>query len=252
MSDMRNTLVKADEFALYVLAHLMNCLAVVDLKGSIWSTIKNAGNLTHDQLLDECDVHLVYMGKLKFLELSGSNDNSNVDNINSILAALKYDPKIKCEIRLVDIGNTLEVKRKHNLRPSNSPEYDPEEKLTEKAKPRIKGKVKCGICGLKVIMKKALNYHCEQSHDRIRCNTCKKEFKYHTSLLQHKYVHCRPIYNCPQCERRFSFLSQPRIHHNIHLKNHKYKCQFKNCRKKFTRPYDLSQQKQLILTKLQM
>ena len=127
---MRNTLVKADEFALYALAHLMNCHVLVDLKGSIWSTMKNPGTLTHDQLLDKCDVHLVYLGKLKFLELPGRNNNSNLNNINSILAALKYDPKRKCEIRLVDIGTTLEVKRKHILRPSNSPEYDTEEKLT--------------------------------------------------------------------------------------------------------------------------
>ena len=42
-SDMRNTLVKADEFALYTLAHLMNCHVLVDLKGSICSTMKNAG-----------------------------------------------------------------------------------------------------------------------------------------------------------------------------------------------------------------
>ena len=48
-----------------------------------------------------------------------------MDNINSVLAPLKYDPKRKCEIRLVDIGTTLEVKGKHILRPSNSPEYDP-------------------------------------------------------------------------------------------------------------------------------
>ena len=155
MSDMRNTLVKTDEFALYVLAHLMNCHVVVDLKESIWSTMNNVGTLTHDQLLNKCDVHLVYLGKLKFIQLSGRNDNSNMDSINSVLAALKYDPGIKCEIRLVDIGNTLEVKRKHNLRPSNSPEYDPEEKLTEETKPGIMGKGKCGICGLKVIMKKS-------------------------------------------------------------------------------------------------
>ena len=191
MSDMRNTLVKAEDFALYALAHLMNCHVVVDLKGSIWSTMKNASTLTHNQLLDKYDVHLVYLRKLKFLQLSRRNNNSNVNNINSVLAALKCDPKIKCEVRLVDIGNTLEVKRKHNLRPNNSPEYNPEEKLTEKTKPRITGKVKCGICVLKVIMTKALNYHCEQSHEGIRCITFKKEFKYHTSLLQHKYKYCR-------------------------------------------------------------
>ena len=156
--------------------------------------MENAGTLTHDQLLDKYDVHLV---KLKFLELPGRNNNSNVDNINLVLAALKYDPKRKCEMRLVYICTTLEVKRKHILRLSNSLEYNPEEKLTEKTKLGNTGKFKYGICGLKVIMQKALNCHCEQSHEGIRCNICKKEFRYYTSLLQHKYIHCKSIYNCP-------------------------------------------------------
>ena len=56
MPDMRNTFIKADEFALYALAHLMNSHVLVDLKGSIWSTMKNAGTLTHNQLLDIYDI----------------------------------------------------------------------------------------------------------------------------------------------------------------------------------------------------
>ena len=61
------------------------------------------GHLRYDQLLDKCDVHLVCLGKLKFLELPGRNNNYNVDNINMVLAALKYDAKRKCEIRLVTL-----------------------------------------------------------------------------------------------------------------------------------------------------
>ena len=98
--------------------------------------------------------------------------------------------------------------------------------------------------------KKAFNYYCEPWNGRIRCTTCKKEFRYHTSLLQHKYIHHKLMYNCPWCERGFYFLSQLRILHNIHLKLCKYKCDFKNYKKKLTWPHDLSRYKKLILTKV--
>ena len=37
---MRNPSVKADEFALYALAHLMNWHVLVDLKDNWWTTVK--------------------------------------------------------------------------------------------------------------------------------------------------------------------------------------------------------------------
>ena len=96
---------------------------------------KNAGNLTHDKLLEKCCVHLVYLEKLTFIEQPERGllfENSNVDNINSVLAALKYDPNRKCVIKLVDICLTLVATRNATYRPSNSPEYNPEDNLNEK------------------------------------------------------------------------------------------------------------------------
>ena len=186
MSDIRNPYVKVDKFALYVLAHLMSLDVIADLKESWWTTAKNAGSLTHNQLLERCEVHLMYLGKLKFTELPERNllfENSNVDNINSGLAALKYDPNRKCVIKLVDIGYTLEVTGKPTYRPSNSPEYEPEDNLNEKINIGNIGKFKCGICGLKAIMKKELNPYCAQSHQGISFNVCRKKFRYHSSLI---------------------------------------------------------------------
>ena len=55
-----------------------------------------------------------------------------MDNINSVLAALKYDQNRKCVIKLVDIGHTLEATRKPTYKPSNSPDYDSEDNLLQK------------------------------------------------------------------------------------------------------------------------
>ena len=164
-----------------------------------------------------------------------------MDDINSVLAALKYDPNWKCVIKLVDIGHTPVL----TCRSSNSPEYDPEDNLNEKINIGNNRRFKCGICGLKAIMKKELNRHCAQSHQEISCNVCRKKFRYHSSLIQHQihHIHQKPMYKFSQCERGFYFLHQMRVHHSIHLKHHKYKCDLKNCRKKLTWPYNLSQHK---------
>ena len=190
---------------------------------------KNAGNLTHEKLLEKCDVHFVYLGKLTFIELLERSllfENSNMDNINSVLAALKYDPNRKCVIKH-DIGHTLVATRKPTYRPSSSPEYDTEDNLNDKINIVNIGKFNCGTCELKAIMKKELNSHCAQSHQGISCNDCRKKFRYHSSLIQHKYIHWKQIYKYLQYERGFYFLSQMRVHCNIHLKCHKYKWFYK-------------------------
>ena len=133
----------------------------------------NAGSITHDKPLEKSDVHLVYLEKLKFIELPERSlllENSNVDHINSVLAGLKYDQNKKCVIKLVDIGYILVATRKPTYRWSNSPEYDPEDHLNEKINIGNNGKFKCGICGLKAIAKKELNSHCVQSHQEISYN----------------------------------------------------------------------------------
>ena len=73
--------------------------------------------------------------KIKFIKLPERNllfENPNIDNINSVLATLKYDPNRKCVIKLAVIGHTLEAPRKPTYRSSNSPEYNPEDNLNEK------------------------------------------------------------------------------------------------------------------------
>ena len=130
--------------------------------------------------MEKCGVHLVYLGKLTFIELPERRllfENSKVDNINSVLAPLKCDPNRKCVIKLVDIGHTLVATRKPTYRPSNSPEYDPEDNLNEKINIGNIGKFKCGICGLKAITKKELISHSAQSHQGISCIVCRKKIQ---------------------------------------------------------------------------
>ena len=62
--------IKADFFALYGLCLLTERHAVVHLKdGKIWTSLKNPPN-DHDKILEMCQLHLVYLGRNLFVELT--------------------------------------------------------------------------------------------------------------------------------------------------------------------------------------
>ena len=64
------TVIKADFFALYGLCLLTERHAVVHLKdGKIWTSLKNPPN-DHDKILEMCQLHLVYLGRNLFVELT--------------------------------------------------------------------------------------------------------------------------------------------------------------------------------------
>ena len=62
--------IKADFFALYGLCLLTERHAVIHLKdGKIWTSLKNPLN-DHDKILEMCQLHLVYLGRNLFVELT--------------------------------------------------------------------------------------------------------------------------------------------------------------------------------------
>ena len=62
--------IKADFFALYGLCLLTDKHVVVHLKdGKIWTTLKNPPD-DHDKILEMCQLHLVYLGRNLFVELT--------------------------------------------------------------------------------------------------------------------------------------------------------------------------------------
>ena len=64
------TNIKADFFALYGLCLLTDRHAVIHLKdGKIWTSLKNPLN-DHDKILEMCQLHLVYLGRNLFVELT--------------------------------------------------------------------------------------------------------------------------------------------------------------------------------------
>ena len=88
---------------------------------------------------------------------------------------------------------------------------------------------KCPIkgCNVRKEIRKKVNEHYEQKHDRrFKCDKCDRRYSIFHSLKQHLYSHCiKNKFICVKCNIKFAFLSQLKLHRLIHTWKYKYICE---------------------------
>ena len=113
-------------------------------------------------------------------------------------------------------------------------------KSTSKTKTGTR-KFKCPICGQTEFSVQSLNNHYKDTHGKLTCKKCKKEFNTPSSLKKHEYVHLDKPFKCRHCEKRYPFKSQLSSHEITHTNQQDYKCSITRCNKTFKRKneYDM-------------
>ena len=73
-----------DEFVLYILGKMYYRHVIVMTGQNIWCTVENHHNMSFQELLDVCSVHLVYLGKHQYGVIKGKNVNVESLNVQQI------------------------------------------------------------------------------------------------------------------------------------------------------------------------
>ena len=109
---------------------------------------------------------------------------------------------------------------------------------TLKKKMENKQSYKCSVCRAKKRSMQLLNEHHKLHHRPQMCGICGRVFELATSLNRHMYSHEEMRFECEKCDFKCHF--ELMLHNIVHRKTPTHKCMVANCGRWFKRKWELT------------